>query len=169
MILHTSPYKSIPTADGWYSSWFHIQEKPRVFYIIHIVSHWAVCRLCTLHLNHLNFAVSVVSFTGVQAAPDLVNMTTKLAWFPNFVAGACCNVPLVISNVLAMFPACNGKQEAGEVDFAKCTPLKLTLTSATKVCLHGKIHWLEPAPCYIIDYCECLNDLIGCQIASYNP
>ncbi|CAK9227334.1 unnamed protein product [Sphagnum troendelagicum] len=26
-----------------------------------------------------------------------------------------------------MFPACNGKQEAGEVDFAKCTPLKLTL------------------------------------------
>ncbi len=85
------------------------------------------------------------------------------------MAGACFSVPLVISKVLAMFPACNGKQEAGEVDFAKCTPLKLTLTSSPKVCLHGKIHRLEPAPCYIIDYCEYLNDLIGCQIASYNP
>ncbi len=50
----------------------------------------------------------------VQPAPDLVfNMTTKLAWLANFVAGACCNVPFVISNILAMFPACNGKQEAG--------------------------------------------------------
>lgn len=101
MILYTSPYKSIPTADVWYSSWLHIQEKPLVFYIIHIVSHWAVCRLCRLHLDHLNFAWSVVSFTGVQAAPDLVfNMTTKLAWLANVVAGECCNVPLVISNLL---------------------------------------------------------------------
>ncbi len=66
-----------------------------------------------------------------------------------------------------MFPACNGKQEAGEVDFAKCTPLKLTLLT------QGMLKWknprLEPAPCYIIDYREYLNDLIGCQIASYNP
>jgi len=120
MILYTSPYKFIPTADVWYSSWLHIQEKPLVFYIIHIVSHWAVCRLCRLHLDHLNCAVSVVSFTGVQVAPDLVfNMTTKLAWLANFVAGEYCNVPLVISNILAMFPACNGKQEAEKVDFAK--------------------------------------------------
>jgi hypothetical protein len=63
----------------------------------------------------------------------------------------------------------NRRLEAGKVDFAKCTPSKLTLTSSPKVYLHGKIYQLEPAPYYIIDYCEYLNDLIGCQIASYNP
>jgi hypothetical protein len=35
MILYTSPDKSIPTADVWHSSWFHIQENPRLLHNTH--------------------------------------------------------------------------------------------------------------------------------------